>query len=77
MLSMPTRHLLVLTYLLRSLLYGAEFFLRNASMSTVSNSAPFWDIMQRIVVSPWRRFGITYRFYLQGPTLEDGTNRLL
>jgi hypothetical protein len=60
-----------LTYLL----HGTES-LRNASTSTVSNSAPFWDITQRIVVTPWRRFGTTYRFQLQGPTLEDGTNRL-
>ena len=78
MLSMPARHLLtyLLIYLLISLLHGTESFLRKASTSTVNNSAPFWDITQRIVVTPWRRFETTYRLRLQGLTLEDGTNRL-
>jgi hypothetical protein len=51
-------------------------------------SALFWDITQRIVVIPYRRFGTTYRSYLyvsRNPrigiqagllTLEDGTDRL-
>ena len=30
------------------------------------HSALFWEIMQRIVVTPYRRFGTTYRSHLQG-----------
>jgi hypothetical protein len=39
----------------------------------------FWEIAQRIVVIPYRRFGTTYRSHLQGSRiidLEDGTNRV-
>ena len=39
-----------------------------------------WDITQRIVVIPYRRFGTTYRSHLQGSrmktrTLEDGNDK--
>jgi hypothetical protein len=30
-------------------------------------SALFWDVAQRTVVIPYRRFGTTYRSHLQGP----------
>ena len=48
-------------------------------------SALFCNIMQRRVIIPYRRFGTTYQYHLQGPrspkrihflNLEDGTNRL-
>jgi hypothetical protein len=35
----------------------------------VWRSALFWDIMQRIVVIPCRRFGTTYRSLIQGRPL--------
>jgi hypothetical protein len=36
-------------------------------------SALFWDITQRRVVVPYRRFGTTYRSHLQGPSSFSGT----
>jgi len=48
-------------------------------------SALFWDIMQRRLIIPYRRFGTTYRYHLQDSTspkrihflnTEDGTDRL-
>jgi hypothetical protein len=40
-------------------------------------SAPFWDITQRVVVIPYRRFGTIYWSHLEWPkfTLEDGIHR--
>jgi hypothetical protein len=32
----------------------------------IDSSALYWDITQRRVVIPYRRFGTTYRSYLQG-----------
>ena len=54
-----------------------------ASAAKYIRSALSWDITQRIVVIPYRRFGTTYRSHLQGSinwrfgflTLEDGTDR--
>ena len=35
-------------------------------------SSIFWDISQRRVVIPYRRFGTTYRFYLQRSRIVPG-----
>jgi hypothetical protein len=37
-----------------------------AVVATYMRSTLFWDIVQRILVLPYRRFGTTYRFHLQG-----------
>jgi hypothetical protein len=42
-------------------------------------TALLWDITQRVVTIPFRRFGTTYLSHLQWPkilTLEDMTDRL-
>jgi uncharacterized protein YerC len=42
-------------------------------------SGLFWDIMQRLMVVPYLRFGETYRSIFEGKgilTLEDGPDRL-
>jgi hypothetical protein len=35
-----------------------------------NGTALFWVIMQPVVVIPYRRFGETYRFRLQGPRIQ-------
>jgi len=35
-------------------------------------TAFFWAITQRVVVIPYRRFGITYRSHLQGSRIHKG-----
>jgi hypothetical protein len=52
-----------------------------ASAAMLTTSELFWDITQRRMVIIYRRFGITYRSYLEGffldfLTLEDGTDML-
>ena len=54
-----------------------------ASAVKLIRSVLFWDITQRIVVIPYRRFGTTYLSYLQGSnprlvslTLADETDKL-
>ena len=39
-------------------------------------TALFWNITQRIVVIPDRRFGTTFRSHFQGASLENGTDKL-
>ena len=36
------------------------------TQSVKYRSALFWDIMQRIVATPYRRFGTSYQYHLQG-----------
>ena len=46
---------------------------------TTPKTAHLWDMTQRVVVNPCRRFGTTYRSHLQGLkilTFEDRTDRL-
>jgi len=38
--------------------------------------ALFWDFTQPIMVVSYRCFGTTYRFHIQGTTIEDGTDKL-
>ena len=37
-----------------------------ASVAKQSRCTLFWDITQRIMAIPYRRFGTTYRFHIQG-----------
>ena len=63
----------------KTTLYFAWF---QASAAKRLRTALFWAITQRVVVSPYRRFGTTYRSHHQGSrvldslNLQDGTERL-
>jgi len=37
----------------------------------ILRSTLFWDITQRLVTNPCRRFGTTYRSHLQGSRIQD------
>jgi len=44
-----------------------------ASAAKWKRTSPFWDITQRVLVIPYRRFGTTYPSHLQGSRMKKKT----
>ena len=51
--------------------WDTKFLVRKIIFPTGLKSALFWDFTQRRMVVSYRRFGITYRFHLQGSIFLD------
>jgi hypothetical protein len=70
-------------YPMESVIYGSRRVITVPIVTTAMNKKDglFWDIIQRRVVTLYRRFGTTYRYRLQGSrshgllALENGTER--